>query len=275
MKKIDYDSALLDIQRDGFSIIRGVFTREEVEEYRKECAHEFTIAPQLEGKVYVPGKTPNYVQPWMIDTANHQVASYRLYQFFHNHISPTAKKLIDATIAVRSHLEKNWPEIAEYNAKNNLVDYNIVAKYSAESGYQSRHTDMEADLAYPALQCELLLTEPYKDYNGGDLVLHLLDGRRISVNDDAKATVGDIILFDKRIEHEVTATKPALGGRGRWMALIGAKTFPRKKRKLSQDLRIKISRYLFLKAPKMYTSLKRLTRREQQKNSTPFSTYQK
>jgi hypothetical protein len=270
MEEALFDAALKDIERDGYTVMRNVLSKNEVEAYRQECAREFDTAPRLEGKVYVPGKTPNYVQPWMIHGEKHLVASYRLYQFYHNALAPNEKHIVDVVVGVRDRLEKRWPEIQEYNKKNNLVDYNIIAKYAPESGFQSIHKDAEGKLSHPALQCEILLTEPGIDYKDGDLLLHLFDGRVISTN-EAKVHVGDLIVFDKRLDHEVTATLPAEGGKGRWMALIGAKTFPRKKRSPYQDLRLKISRSLFLNAPVLHSLLKSVLGKKSAKD--PFATY--
>src|SRR5689334_2512088 len=86
------------IEKDGFTLIRNVITPEVITQYRDECEAQFKSAPRLEGKVYVPGKTPDYVQPWMIDAENHQVASYRLYQFYHNPHSPNTQRIIDTVI---------------------------------------------------------------------------------------------------------------------------------------------------------------------------------
>lgn len=267
---IDYAAALKDLERDGYTIIRNVLTKDAVEAYRQECAKEFDTAPRLEGKVYVAGVTPNYVQPWMIHGEKHIVASFRLYQFYHNPLAPNTKHIVDTIVGIRDTLEKRWPEIQEYNRRNNLVDYNIVAKYAPTSGFQSIHKDAEGTLTHPALQCEILLTEPGVDYKDGDLLLHLFDGRTVSTN-EAQVHVGDLIVFDKRLDHEVTATLPVEGGKGRWMALIGAKTFPRKKRKLSQDLRLKISRSLFRNAPALHSFIKSLTGKKPAKD--PFATY--
>lgn len=255
---IDYEKAKQDIEKDGFTVLRNILSKESVEQYRQECEQQFRSAPRREGKVYEPGKTPDYVQPWMIHTGKHQVASYRLYQFYHNPHSANTQNIIATIVAIRDRLEKNWPDVQAYNQKNNLVDYNIVAKYAAKSGFQTRHADAESSLTCPALQCEILLTEPEQDYKGGDLILHLFDGRVVRLNEDVHAHVGDLILFDKRVEHEVTETFPVEHeSPGRWMALIGAKTFPRQKRSRLQNIRTKASRFLFLHAPIIYRALKR------------------
>jgi hypothetical protein len=267
---IDFDAALKDLEKDGYTVLRDVLTTQEVEEYRQECGRAFDTAPRLEGKVYIAGVTPDYVQPWMIHAARHEVASYRLYQFYHNPLAPNTKRIVDTVIEIRDRLETRWPEIQDYNKRNNLVDYNIVATYAPTSGYQSRHKDAEGALSHPALQCEILLTEPGVDYTDGDLLLHLFDGRTVSTN-EAQVHVGDLIVFDKRLDHEVTATLPIKGGRGRWMALIGAKTFPRKKRSPYQDLRLKLSRSLFLNAPALHAFIKSLSGKKPAKD--PFATY--
>lgn len=259
MSSIDHDKALADIERDGFTIIRNFLPQEVFEEYRLECAKQFETAPHLEGKVYVPGKTPDYVQPWVINTDRHEIASSRLYQFYHNKHSANTQTIVDAVLSVRDKIEEKWPEIQDYNRRNGLVDYNIIANYAPTCGFLNKHRDAEAELSHPALQCEFLLTEPGVDYLGGDLILHLLDGRRVSTN-DLLPHVGDAIFFDKRVAHEVTETRPSENklAKGRWMALIGAKTFVRKKRSFLMDQRVKITRYMFLSMPTLYNFLKKL-----------------
>lgn len=255
---IDYDAAARAIEKDGFAVVRSLLSPERIEQFRRVCEGQFQGAPRLEGKVYKPGVTPDYVQPWVIDSQRHQIASYRLYQFYHNTHSANAQHIIDTIIELRNRIEQKWPEIQEYNTKNNFTDYNIVAKYAAEGGYQSKHSDMEASLSHPALQCEILLTQPGRDYRGGDLRLYPSDGRVISTNNDLRVRVGDLILFDKRLEHDVTDTMPMVGGKGRWMALIGAKTFPRTPRSFLEDATVKTRRFFFLRTPKLYKIVRTL-----------------
>ncbi len=172
MSYIDYDASTRMIEKDGFAVIRGVLAPEVVEQYRLACADQFRVAPRLEGKVYEPGTTPDYVQPWMINERGHKIASHRLYQFYHNPHSANTQHIIDTVIGIRNRIEQRWPEIQIYNTRNRLTDYNIVAWYASEGGYQSKHSDMEASLSHPALQCEILLTQPGQDYRGGDLRLY-------------------------------------------------------------------------------------------------------
>src|SRR5437868_7139739 len=95
---IDYDKALNDIKKDGYTVIRNFLPREMLEEYRLGCEEQFKSAPHLEGKIYEPGKTPDYVQPWVINTNRHEVASSRLYQFYHNRHPQNTQNIIDAVI---------------------------------------------------------------------------------------------------------------------------------------------------------------------------------
>jgi hypothetical protein len=255
---IDYDAVTEGIEKDGFAIIRGLLSPEAVEAYRRECEVQFATAPRLEGKIYTAGITPDYVQPWMIDGQEHKIASHRLYQFYHNPRSTGTRQIIDTVLGIRNRIEQRWPEIQEYNLRNRLTDYNIIAQYAAEGGYQSKHSDMEASLSHPALQCEILLTQPGQDYAGGDLRLYPPDGRVISTNDDLRVRVGDLILFDKRLEHDVTKTLPLRGvSRGRWMALIGAKTFPRGERTRFEDAKTKTRRFFFLHTPTLYRAARK------------------
>jgi hypothetical protein len=265
---INYDALIKIIETDGFVVVKGVFTRDEIETYRIECEKQFKTAPRIEGKNYIEGITPNYTQPWSIDFKNRKIASYRLYEFYHNPMSVNTRYIVDTVIGIRSRIEAHWPEIQAFNTKNDFHDYNIIAKYEPESGYQSVHSDMDPTISHPALQAQIMLTQYEEDYHGGSLALHLKNGKTFELHKDFDLSVGDLVLFDKRIPHEVGKVLPGKGrNMGRWMALIGASTFPRHDSSLFKDLKIKTRRFMFLNTPvAVYNFLKKISRSSKKEN---------
>lgn len=260
--ELDYRKIGEEIGNIGYALAKGVLTLEETETYRLDCEKQFDNAPRLEGKNYVENETPNYVQPWMINEEEHEVASTRLYEFYHNPMSPNTKSVVDRIINIRDRIERKWPGIQELNEKENFHDYNIVAKYAEGAGYQSIHYDSDPNVAHPTLQCQIMLTHYGDDFTGGELLFHMASGEIVNVQKDMKPEVGDLIMFDKRLAHEVKSVGKGEGAnRGRWMALIGAKTFPRNDSNFLDDTKIKAKRFLFLHFNGLHTLLKRLIKR--------------
>lgn len=217
------------IESDGYAVLRGFFSDQDVIAYREECERAFNEAPQRRGKYFEPGKTPNYVAPWIINKEAKQVASWRYYTFFHNPISEVAATIYDPVLTLRDEIEAGWSGVAEHLREQGLHDYNIISTYAEGAGYYPRHADMPTDLPFPMLQSQLMLSQFGADYEGGDLTLFAKDGGAVRANADLNLRVGDLLLFDKRLEHEVSqVTSNGRSGLGRWMALVGAKTTPQR-----------------------------------------------
>ncbi len=255
---VDYDDITKRIEEKGFAIIPKFLPYSVVDEYQRECERQFACAPRLEGKNYREGVTPNYTQPWVIDYEKRKVASERLYEFYHNPQSNNTRRIVEETLSVRDRIESRWPKIAAFNSEKNLHDYNIVARYAKETGFQAKHSDLDPTIPFPTVQCEILLTNYGDDYTGGHLRLYGYDGDVVEVHKDVVVEPGDLILFDKRLPHDVSATHEGKGrNKGRWMALIGAKTFPRSDSQPLRDFKKKTNRFLFLNAPLLHTLLKK------------------
>jgi hypothetical protein len=245
------------IEKVGFALIQGLFPVSVIDAYLSSCEAQMKNAPRLEGKNYRKGVTPNYVQPWMIDAEKHMIASTRLYEFYHNELPENTKHIIDTVLLLRDAVEKKWPEIEHLNQERKFEDYNIIAKYEFDSGYQSKHSDLDPKIPHPTVQCQLLLTQYGDDYEGGHLRMYSFDGRVVEIHTDVPMNVGDLLLFDKRLPHDVSTVIRGHGrNRHRWMALIGAKTFPREDSRPLRDLKIKARRYLFLHYPAFYSRLR-------------------
>jgi predicted 2-oxoglutarate/Fe(II)-dependent dioxygenase YbiX len=105
-----------------------------------------------------------------------------------------------------------------------MQDYIIVTYYVENTGMLPKHQDYSGNSPYPLLQSLVLLSEPSKDFEGGDFVLYTKSGKTLSLARDIQAGMGDLFLFDKSLFHHVETTKRGHGSnRGRWSVLIGAR----------------------------------------------------
>jgi hypothetical protein len=212
--------ALLDSDK-GFFVVRRAFTQVELDRYLANCNAFLKDGPTIFSRITTPGMY-DYVHPRSFDSLPR---TYRIYQFFPNHNVDFERSLFDRAMALREQIESLWDTDDAYRAeRQRLQNYVIVTNYVPNSGLLRRHKDYRKPLKYPLMQMLVMLTMSGTDFAGGDFILHTQTGGRVSVQSDLKLLPGDILMFDKSLEHEVALVLPKEGGgRGRWSALIGAR----------------------------------------------------
>jgi hypothetical protein len=205
----------------GFHVIRGLYSPEEVDSYRKACERFMSSATRIHERV-MTDRMPDYVHPRSHDQVERTA---RIYQYFHNHRGDEIGLWLDRAMSLRNQIESAWLDEPAYLAeKNSLLEYVIVTQYHGNRGMLPRHNDYCGPAPKPLIQFWVALSEHGKDYEGGNLVLHTKSGKRYRVESDLGLKKGDALVFDKTVDHEVELTKmPSVDAIGRWTVLIGAR----------------------------------------------------
>ncbi len=213
-------SALIHPAR-GYFLVRGLYSEEELTAYRTECEAFMDRAPRFYMRLTTDWMF-DYVQPYSHDTVER---ADRLYQYLHNPHSTTATSIFQRTLALRNRIEQVWTTDPIYRRElEGQQDYVIVTRYIPGRGQLPRHRDYRGPASPPLLQSLALLSRPLEDFAGGELVLYPREGRPVRMVADLEARVGDVLLFDKALEHEVETTLPGRTDVSRWSVNIGARS---------------------------------------------------
>lgn len=225
-----YRDALSDPDR-GHVVLRGFLDPAAVERYRSESAAAIARGRVIHTRMN-RDDLPDYVHP---RTAPRPAGAprrdpsrgpdtWRLYQFLHNTHSAPTRALFERVLSLRDAIEAPWLEAPTWRAEHDaLTSYVQVTHYVDDCEGLPRHHDTAQDLPHPMLQPLMLLSRPGVDYQGGDLHLWTRSGKRLSMADDAGLTMGDLLFFDRSLDHEVQPSRPAPGAIGRWAVVIGAR----------------------------------------------------
>lgn len=208
-------------EKEGFFVIRSLYSTKEVDEYRQYCEHFINKGPRIHTRI----NTDNifdFVHPRSHDNVDR---TSRIYQFFHNHKDGLVAEFLKRSINIRDDIEKEWEKDALYRSeRDKLQNYTIVTSYRDNYGMLPVHKDYDGPAPFPLIQFWVLLSTPGEDYIDGNLKLHTREGQCIALERDLSLKPGDAVIFDKSLYHEVEATKPGTGiARGRWTVLIGAR----------------------------------------------------
>ena len=221
-----YREALLDPQK-GYIVVKGLYSNEEVQAYRRHCEELATCLPRLDKRINT-SNSRDYIHYRSHDRFHR---TRRIYQFHHNHIDDYEGRFFHRALAFREGIESGWDHCKAYRRKREtLLNFSIATHYQPGFGRLARHKDSFSDHKYPLLQSLLLLSSHSVDYRGGDFILYTAGGKAVSIQSDLELAVGDLLCFDKSLEHEVTTTyAPELVGNGpgrhvgRWSLLIGVR----------------------------------------------------
>jgi hypothetical protein len=223
MQPLDLDAIRADILADnrGFYVLKGFYSPDEVDAYRRECENFLKSGPVIQTRINSP-RMPDYIHHRSHDGAER---TQRIYQFFHNHLADGVGRFLRRAVELRDLIEAAWLDNPAYcSERDRLQNYMIVTRYEAGTGMLPRHRDYYGPAPKPLIQFWVLLSEPQRDYQGGNLVLFARDGTKYHVESGLGVTKGDALIFDKSLEHEVEVTGEAdKNALGRWTLLIGAR----------------------------------------------------
>lgn len=217
----------------GYFLIRGFLNPSQVNKYREEC-EQFLLKGERIYKRVSTKNIPDYVHPRTVlpngklrknEEMYQDSSTYRIYQFLHNTHSPETEEIFHKALSLRNQIEERWIHNAAYKKKReNLEDYILATKYVQNSHGLPKHSDFKGELPYPLLQCLILLSQPDKDYQGGDFILYSKMDNAIKIQSDLNIEKGDALFFDKSLFHEVEPTRGNNKSNiGRWTVIIGAR----------------------------------------------------
>ena len=219
----DHESLVADLLNPakGYVIIKGYFSEVEIDTYRNECQQFLNAGPVCFSRINTPS-VPDYVHPRSHDKVGR---TYRIYQYPHNKQSNSTAAFFRKALSLRNDLEQTWVHDPIYRVeKETLQDYVVVTKYISETGLLPRHRDYVGPAPFPLLQSLVLLSKRPDDYTGGDFYLYTKEGVSLSLADDIGATKGDLVVFDKSLEHSVELTRPGTETAiSRWSVIVGAR----------------------------------------------------
>ena len=215
-----YIADLLDPTK-GYVLIKSYFSESEIDNYRNECQTFLSTGPVCVERINTDW-VPDYVHPRSHDKVGR---TYRIYQYLHNKHSEPTTAFFQKALGVRNDIEQTWLDDTRYRAeKETLQDYIIVTKYITDTGYLPPHRDYYGPAPFPLLQSLVLLSRMPEDYTGGDFLLRTKAGQTLSLANDIGATKGDLLVFDKTLEHSVELTEAGTSTNlGRWSVLVGAR----------------------------------------------------
>lgn len=204
----------------GYFVVRDLYSDQEIDVYRAECAAAMDRAPRVHARLNTDWM-PDYVHPRSHDEVER---TYRLYQYLHNARSDTTAGLFARTLAIRNAIEETWMTDPVYRAEHEVQqDHVVVTRYVPGTGQLLPHRDYSGPAPLPLIQSIALLSQPTVDFRGGEFVLHTRTGRAVRLTGDLGVGTGDLFLFDKVLVHEVEPTLPGTTDVGRWSASIGSR----------------------------------------------------
>lgn len=208
------------LEVDGFYVFRNYISKEHAIDFRCTCERLLTEVPWYSSKRYVKNETLDYAIKWLYSRDKKDLASIRLMLFEHNMQEDVVRSIIDSVSAYKKALDEHWAETMDFYTKSEMDFMCIVSRYENDTGYYPKHRDAPVSIKSPLPQAQMLLSDPGTDFNDGELLLHLDNGQTLS-SGDLGLEMGDLFIFDKRIEHSVTQVHASQSSVGRWMALFG------------------------------------------------------
>jgi hypothetical protein len=205
---------------EGYFVARGFYSEAELARYRVECEALLQRGPRYHARLNTDSVF-DYVHPWSFDSVER---SYRLYQYLHNPHSGPTTALFERTLGLRDEIEHAWTADPTYRREvEALQSFVIATRYLAGTGRVQPHRDYLGRAPFPLLQSLALLSRPGLDFEGGELVLYPRRGAPVRAVEHLGLGLGDLLLFDKTLSHEVETTLPGRTGVSRWSMNIGAR----------------------------------------------------
>lgn len=214
---------ILDPRR-GYSLVRGFYSVDDIDEYRVGCEAFIPGAPVINTHL-VNSTTPNYLYPQILDR---KLRGFQIYQFPQNYEGTRTEAFFQKTIELRDEVESGWADAAFRQEVDSHQIYAQVNCHYQGNRPAAKHRDFDPSFPKPVLQCWVPLTQPGRDYRDGNLVLYSKDGRPHRIEDELGVNKGDLLMFDKSLLHEAEVVSSTGNGNGlvRWNVVIGARQPP-------------------------------------------------
>ncbi|RCH56634.1 prolyl 4-hydroxylase subunit alpha [Mucilaginibacter hurinus] len=200
INSIDNDRLTDDLNRTGYAIIPNILTEKEcdilVSEYNHSELYRKTVV--MERHQYGLGEYKYFTYPLPDVVQQLRTGIYPL-------LAPVANNWMKVL-----NIDKEFPaahkELVDYcHAEGQLKPTPLILQYG-RSGYNALHQDLYGDVFFP-MQAVIILSEPGKDFEGGEFVLVEQRPRAQSRAIVLKPNKGDLLVF-------TTNFRPVRGSRG-------------------------------------------------------------
>lgn len=204
LNNVNWDDARASLDARGFVRIPSVLSEDDCSEMISLYSREQLFRSTIDMKRYRFGqgeyKYFNYPLPEIIQSVR---------EGFYPELVPVANDWMN-----RLGEDANFPDtlgefLARCHAKGQLRPTPLILRYEV-GGYNTLHQDIYGDVFFP-FQIVFMLTQPGKDYEGGELVFVEQLPRAQSRAEVILAEVGDAVIF-------TTNFRPVKGSRGFYRA---------------------------------------------------------
>lgn len=211
LKKIDKKKIILNVKKNGFAIVRGLFTENEIKKSVQKLKNKFSIKNDRLSSEGSPFEIFNNFQKLCVGSSSKSKEKiYRLHRIFYN---PTwsediygFRKIFIRFNKIRNIILGFKKNFCVYKPENNLWSACRILQYPSGGGHMSEHSDYilknvsRVNFMNNFYQLILPITEKGKDFkNGGAFVIY--KNKKISIEDELK--IGDIIIYKSTIKHGV------------------------------------------------------------------------
>ena len=200
IEQIDWSRIVSDLHGNGFSVVPGFLSQGECQAQinRFSSSHEYRKTVVMERYRFGFGvyKYWDYPLPDPVQTMREEL---------YPRLSAIANEWMDML-----RIDQRFPATfeglnAQCHTNGQCKPTPLILKYS-KGGFNTLHQDLYGDIHFP-IQAALFLTQPGKDYTGGEFVLTQQSPRAQSKVTVLTPKMGDMIIF-------TTNFRPVKGSRG-------------------------------------------------------------
>jgi uncharacterized protein len=202
---IDWQNALSDLDERGFAIIPDVLTQKTCQELAAVYGDDPQFRSRIDMERYGFGqgeyKYFNYPLPPIVQ---------QIRSSFYPRLAPLANEWLARLGSKRPHYPKKLSEFIEQcHQAGQRRPTPLILKYGA-GDFNCLHQDLYGDIVFP-FQVTFFLSQPEKDFTGGEFVLAEQRPRRQSRVEVLSPSQGDAVIF--AVHH-----RPVRGSRGYYRA---------------------------------------------------------
>jgi hypothetical protein len=202
---IDWQNALSDLDERGFAIIPDVLTQKTCQELAAVYGDDPQFRSRIDMERYGFGqgeyKYFNYPLPPIVQ---------QIRSSFYPRLAPLANEWLARLGSKRPHYPKKLSEFIEQcHQAGQRRPTPLILKYGA-GDFNCLHQDLYGDIVFP-FQVTFFLSQPEKDFTGGEFVLAEQRPRRQSRVEVLSPSQGDAVIF--AVHH-----RPVRGNRGYYRA---------------------------------------------------------
>jgi uncharacterized protein len=204
IQSLNWQKITVEMNDKGFSIVPGLLTPDQYEElktnYNRSQLYRKTVTMERYRFGLGEYKYYDYPLPDLIQTLRENI--YPM-------LAPIANNWMKALNIDTSFPDSFQQLQALSHANNQLKATPLILKYGP-GGHNTLHQDLYGDIYFP-MQTVLFLTEPGKDYTGGEFVLTQQTPRAQSKAIVVNPKKGDMLIF-------TTNFRPVKGSKGYYRA---------------------------------------------------------